>query len=261
MVDKIRSLQDADDAGSGDVSGDCGPSTDAGPGKVRIAETFTSRQGEGTLTGVDSFFIRTSGCNLRCWYCDTPYASWHPEGDRIPIGRLLDAAQASGARHVVVTGGEPLLASEIEVLCREIQSAGFHLTIETAGTLDRQIRPDLLSISPKLAASAPDADKHARWNRLHHQRRSPIGVMRALIDRAAQTQVKFVVSDVSEFQEIEDLVNRLGVKSNQVFIMPEGTSVEAMDDAKHELFSPVVERGWQYCDRMQIRWYGNRRGT
>jgi 7-carboxy-7-deazaguanine synthase len=261
MAENVRSLQDADDAGSGDVLSDDSQDAQAVPGTIRISETFTSRQGEGTLTGVDSFFIRTSGCNLRCWYCDTPYASWRPEGDRISTDHLLDLAQASRARHVVVTGGEPLLAAEIEVLCRAIQAAGFHLTIETAGTLDREIYPDLLSMSPKLAASAPDAGTHARWNRLHHQRRMPVDVMRSLIDRAAQTQVKFVLSEPSEFEEIEELVDRLGIQTSQVFIMPEGTTVEAMDAAKQRFLADVHERGWQYCDRMQIRWYGNRRGT
>jgi 7-carboxy-7-deazaguanine synthase len=78
---------------------------------VFIAETFTSLQGEGILVGVPSFFVRTSGCQLRCRWCDTPYTSWAPEGQRRTVDGLLAEARASGCRHVVVTGGEPLISA------------------------------------------------------------------------------------------------------------------------------------------------------
>ena len=99
-----------------------------------ISETFTSLQGEGSLAGVVSFFIRTSGCNLRCRWCDTPYTSWVPEGTRRSVEELVAEAEASGARHVVVTGGEPLLQREIAGLTRRLKEAGLHITVETAGT-------------------------------------------------------------------------------------------------------------------------------
>jgi 7-carboxy-7-deazaguanine synthase len=120
-----------------------------------IAETFTSLQGEGMLVGVPSFFIRTSGCNLRCRWCDTPYTSWLPEGERRSVSRLLAEAVDSGARHVVLTGGEPLLQREVGVLTEELGKAGFHITVETAGTVDPEFRCDLLSLSPKTANSDP----------------------------------------------------------------------------------------------------------
>ena len=114
-----------------------------------IAETFTSLQGEGILVGVPSFFIRSSGCNMRCRWCDTPYTSWLPEGERRPVTDLLAEATASGVQHVVVTGGEPLLQREIAPLTRELRAAGLHVTIETAGTVDPPFECDLLSISPQ----------------------------------------------------------------------------------------------------------------
>ena len=57
---------------------------------MRIAEIFRSLQGEGRLTGVDSVFVRLSGCNLRCGFCDTPYASWSPEGEDLSVDEILD---------------------------------------------------------------------------------------------------------------------------------------------------------------------------
>ena len=91
-------------------------------GTLRVSETFVSRQGEGLLTGTESFFIRTSGCNLRCWFCDTPYASWRPQGDTISIESLLEMVETSSVKHVVLTGGEPLLPSEVVPLCRELRA-------------------------------------------------------------------------------------------------------------------------------------------
>ena len=101
-----------------------------------ISEIFYSVQGEGILTGVPSIFIRTSGCNLRCRWCDTPYASWKPEGTELSVDAILTKLQDwPAARHVVLTGGEPMVAKDIDSLIRQIRTAGYHLTIETAGTI------------------------------------------------------------------------------------------------------------------------------
>src|SRR5271154_6718268 len=83
-------------------------------GNVKIAEIFYSVQGEGVLTGVPSIFVRTSGCNLRCSWCDTPYTSWNPEGEEMSVEAILDRVyECPAARHVVVTGGEPMIAPGI----------------------------------------------------------------------------------------------------------------------------------------------------
>src|SRR5439155_14137965 len=119
---------------------------------MRIAEIYTSLQGEGLLTGTPSVFVRTSGCNLRCWFCDTPYTSWQPEGEDWSVDAIIEEAQrlAAEIRHVVVTGGEPMLFAELIPLCARLHSAGLHITIETAGTLLLPVHCDLMSISPKL---------------------------------------------------------------------------------------------------------------
>jgi 7-carboxy-7-deazaguanine synthase len=230
-------------------------------GTLRISETFVSRQGEGQLTGTESFFIRTSGCNLRCWFCDTPYASWDPGGVNLSTSQLVRAAIRSGTKHVVLTGGEPMLPREIVSLSQALRQAGFHITIETAGTLDRPVACDLMSISPKFATSSPDASDHPKWHRLHHRRRMPIDTMRRLIDRTPQFQLKFVVGSPVDYDELIDIVERLQVAPRDVWVMPQGSTVEAMDAAQNWLRPWCESQGFQYCDRMQIRWYGNRRGT
>src|SRR5512136_3066951 len=100
-----------------------------------IAEIFHSLQGEGELTGVPSVFVRTAGCNLRCTWCDTPYASWNPEGEPHTVAEIVAAVERFSARHVVLTGGEPMLAPEIRELAAALRRAGRHLTIETAATV------------------------------------------------------------------------------------------------------------------------------
>ena len=123
---------------------------------MKIAELFYSLQGEGSLVGVPSVFIRTSGCNLRCVWCDTPYTSWQPEGAEQDLDQILSAVRSfQAARHVVVTGGEPMIAPEIVPLTERLRALGLHITVETAGTVFQPVACDLMSISPKLSGSTP----------------------------------------------------------------------------------------------------------
>jgi 7-carboxy-7-deazaguanine synthase len=228
---------------------------------IRVAETFSSCQGEGKLTGTPSYFIRTSGCNLRCWFCDTPYASWQPSGARMAIDQIVQLVAESALQHVVVTGGEPLLIAEAVELSRMLGERGWHVTIETAGTVFQPLSCDLMSISPKFASSAPPADEHRRWNRLHSRRRKPVETMRRLIDLAPAYQLKFVVDTPDDYAELYELTETLRADPADVWVMPQGSTVEAMDRAATWLRPWCQSQGFQYCDRMQIRWFGNRRGT
>lgn len=230
-------------------------------GTLRLAETFTSRQGEGKLTGTESFFIRTSGCNLRCWFCDTPYASWEPRGDQVSLLKLVRQVTESNLKHVVLTGGEPLLPKESVSLCRMLRETGLHVTIETAGTIDRDLGCDLMSISPKFASSTPDAAEHPRLAELHQQRRMPLETMRRLIDRSEDAQLKFVVDSPADYPELISIAEALQADPADVWVMPQGSTIEAMDAAAQWLKPWCESHEFRYCDRMQIRWYGNRRGT
>jgi len=96
---------------------------------LKIAELFYSIQGEGSLVGVPSVFIRTSGCNLRCAWCDTPYTSWQPEGTDLDLAQILDEVAAHPTRHVVVTGGEPMIAPDIIALTGRLRQRGMHMRV------------------------------------------------------------------------------------------------------------------------------------
>src|SRR6185503_15925664 len=117
---------------------------------MKIAELFYSIQGEGKLVGVPSVFVRASGCNLRCTWCDTPYASWAPEGEEISVERIVEQVVAYNCRHVVLTGGEPMIMPDVVELCAALKAEGLYVTVETAATAYKLVDIDLASLSPKL---------------------------------------------------------------------------------------------------------------
>ena len=116
---------------------------------MKISEIFYSIQGEGILAGVPSVFVRTSGCNLRCTWCDTPYASWKPEGQDVGYGPILANVRRHWSGYVVVTGGEPMIDPDIVELTEKLKTIDHHITVETAGTVFKPVVCDLMSISPR----------------------------------------------------------------------------------------------------------------
>lgn len=231
------------------------------PDSLRIAESFTSIQGEGKLTGVPSWFVRLSGCNLRCVWCDTPYASWNPEGPTRTIEDLIDEARRSGVTHAVVTGGEPMIFPGVEPLTRRLADLGMHVTLETAGTVFRLVAAHLMSISPKLANSTPSEAVGGAWRIRHEERRLNIPVLQQLIDSYPDHQLKFVVSSPGDFPEIEALLSQLrGWLPSDILLMPEGTAPPT-PELKSLVAAECIKRNWRYCTRLHIDLYGNKRGT
>jgi 7-carboxy-7-deazaguanine synthase len=230
-------------------------------GKLRIAEIFSSVQGEGIWVGVPSTFVRVSGCNLRCVWCDTPYASWRPEGPTIEVKDIVEQIERAGVDHVVLTGGEPMLFDPIEDLAATLKDKGHTITIETAGTIYRSMECDLMSISPKLSNSTPVDD--LTWRARHESARINPTVLQALIDEYPY-QLKFVVNpeEGDDLIEIEDILAELKhVQSSRVLLMPEGTDSETLNRRARLLVSPVMARNWRLTQRLHIDLFGNTKGT
>lgn len=223
---------------------------------MKIAELFYSIQGEGSLVGVPSVFIRTSGCNLRCGWCDTPYTSWRPEGAELPLEQILDQVKAHPAQHVVVTGGEPMIAPEIVALTERLRGLGLHITIETAGTVVEPVACDLMSISPKLSNSTPEGEWAARHDRLRIQ-------PAVLLDLMAryEYQLKFVIEKRADVEEARRLVEQLGAGRARVILMPEGTDRDRLRERSVWLAEICKEEGFRFSPRLHVDLYGNRRGT
>lgn len=230
---------------------------------MKVAEIFYSLQGEGSLLGVPSVFVRTSGCNLRCSWCDTPYTSWQPEGEERSVDSILAEVLAHPARHAVLTGGEPMLQPQLVPLSHALREAGWHITIETAGTIDAPVACDLMSISPKLASSTPRNDPRdptGVWAERHESRRLNIPALNTLITEYDH-QLKFVVSTTADLAEIEALLSRLpAVSPTRVLLMPEGTAPPTAE-VRQWLVRECVARNWRYCTRLHIDLFGHQRGT
>lgn len=224
---------------------------------MKIAEVFYSVQGEGKLVGVPSVFVRTSGCNLRCKWCDTPYTSWAPEGVARTVESLVEEVEGFGARHVVVTGGEPMIAPEVVALTSALRERGFHITVETAGTVYAPVACDLMSISPKLANSTPD---DARWGPVHERTRLAMDVLARLTAEYAY-QMKFVVASPADLEEIGELVSKLGVPGENVLLMPEGRSPEVLRERALWLVPLCLKNGFRYSPRVHVDIWGDRRGV
>jgi len=150
---------------------------------LQVCETFVSLMGESTRVGLPAYFIRLTGCNLRCSYCDTQYA--YAGGEVLAVTDLVDAAQAQPQRLVLVTGGEPLLQAETPVLLAALGDAGFTVCLETngslpIGTLDARVHR---IVDIKCPGSGMADRNH--WDNLD------------LL--TSRDEVKFVVSDRTDF--------------------------------------------------------------
>jgi 7-carboxy-7-deazaguanine synthase len=228
---------------------------------MRIAEIYASRQGEGFLTGTPSVFIRASGCNLRCGFCDTPFTSWAPEGDDLSVDEILFRTLGLEVEHVVITGGEPMLFAEMVPLTQRLKQERKHITIETAGTLLIPVVCDLMSISPKLSNSTPETSRAGAWKIRHERERHRPEVIRSLIG-GYQYQLKFVVASEKDLSEIQEYLSGFPeIESRRVLLMPEGVEVERLEEVGEWLEPKCHEFGFRYCPRKHIEWFGNKRGV
>ena len=231
---------------------------------MKISELFFSIQGEGELTGVPSVFVRTSGCNLRCRWCDTKYASWKPEGENVTINDLLDKVCSYPARHVVISGGEPMIAKGIEEFTHLLKESGKHITIETAGTISPNgIQCDLASLSPKLSDSTPkEGDINKEWIDRHESKRLDYDILSEWVN-LYNFQLKFVVSKEEEIKEIQNVISRIEGKilPEKVLLMPEGIDPDTLRSRYDLLIDLCKENGYRLCHRLHINLFGNTPGT
>lgn len=231
---------------------------------MKISELFFSIQGEGELTGVPSVFVRTSGCNLRCRWCDTKYASWKPEGENVTINDLLDKVCSYPARHVVISGGEPMIAKGIEEFTHLLKESGKHITIETAGTIaPNGIQCDLASLSPKLSDSTPkEGDINKEWIDRHESKRLDYDILSEWVN-LYNFQLKFVVSKEEEIKEIQNVISRIEGKilPEKVLLMPEGVDPDTLRSRYDLLINLCKENGYRLCNRLHIDLFGNTPGT
>ncbi|MCA9060703.1 MAG: 7-carboxy-7-deazaguanine synthase QueE [Planctomycetaceae bacterium] len=223
-----------------------------------ISEVFESIHGEGPWAGTRSLFIRTSGCNLRCWFCDTPYTSWQPESETLSVADLRRRVQESTAPDVVLTGGEPLLSNELPELATACRQEQRRITIETAGTVFQELPCDLMAISPKLKNSVPT---DAIWGPRHERSRHRPDVMQSLLGHY-NCILKFVIDQTDDLDDVEDYLREFPeVRPEMVWLMPQARTREQLQERTDWVREAAQQRGFQFSSRLQIEWFGNQRGT
>ena len=233
---------------------------DAGSG-LPINELFYSLQGEGTLAGVPSVFVRTSGCNLRCWFCDSYHTSWEPTHAAMSLEEIVAEIEGHDADHVVLTGGEPLLHPESVDLLEALDDRGYHTTVETNGTIHRDAPIDLASISPKLESSTPTPERDPKgdgeWEQRHEEDRIDLEALAALVEDY-EFQLKFVVTDEEDMPEILELLADLRgvadvpVRDRDVLLMPEGATRERLEETRNDVAELAMEYGFRYTPRLHV---------
>jgi 7-carboxy-7-deazaguanine synthase len=227
-----------------------------------INELFYSLQGEGKLAGTPSIFVRTSGCNLRCWFCDSYHTSWEPTHAWMSIDEIVDEVGTyEQADHVVITGGEPMIHDELGALVERLSDEGYHVTVETNGTIYRDLPIDLASISPKLASSTPTPDRDPKgdgeWEDRHENRRIDMSALKRLVD-GYDSQLKFVVTGEDDMPEINELVESLraatttAVHDSDILLMPEGMTSSQLSETRESTATLALKYGYQYTPRLHV---------
>ncbi len=195
--------------------------------RLRITETFLSLQGEADAVGWPTYFIRLTGCPLRCRYCDTAYA-FHG-GEWRTVARLIDEARESRARYVCVTGGEPLAQRQCLTLLTVLCEAGFQVSLETSGAIDSSAVDERVVrvIDVKTPGSG---ESHRNLDIAVHNLRKT-------------DQLKFVICDRTDYEWSRERVRK-----------------ERLDERCPVLFSPSYQQlaagqlaNWILADRLPVR--------
>ena len=226
---------------------------------MRINEIFYSLQGEGFLAGVPSVFVRLAGCPLRCRWCDTKYAWSREAGQQYSTDEIIRIVQQWPGKFVVITGGEPMMNSDLPQLARMLKEAGKHITIETAGiAYIPDIPCDLMSISPKLSNSVPDDAKLAA---IHENSKLDLAVLGELIDNYTY-QLKFVIDSEADLTEIQETIEKLTtINREKILLMPQAATLQELL-VKSPMVADLCKRtGHTFSQRLQILLWNNERGT
>jgi 7-carboxy-7-deazaguanine synthase len=219
---------------------------------VVVNEIFHSIQGEGTLAGTPSVFIRLAGCPLRCKWCDTQYAWDAGNGDDYPFTEIVNKAVHWPCRFIVITGGEPMMNPQLPQLAKALKERSKHITIETCGiNFIAGLSCDLMSISPKLSNSG-------RKDLLNDS--AYLSSIRQLA-RQYPYQFKFVVDSADDLPEIQQMLEQIGgISTEKVMLMPQAKTRDELITKSPMVAQMCKETGYIFCQRLHILLYDGEKG-
>jgi 7-carboxy-7-deazaguanine synthase len=183
---------------------------------MNINEIFYSLQGEGKFSGLPTIFIRTTGCNLRCSYCDTTYA--YENGNTYSIDDILKKIQNYHCNTVCVTGGEPLIQKETEPLIEHLIDNGYHCSIETNGS------KNIVSLTKKESLCISLDIKCPSSSMKQHMQLDNINLLRP------QDQIKFVIATKKDFDYAKQIIQRFQPTCSVYFQPVWGSSTTKLAD-------------------------------
>lgn len=232
---------------------------------IRISEVFgPTIQGEGRYTGAPCVFVRTSGCNLDCSWCDTPFTwDWtgkngvaydrKKEQSTMTVDRLIRGLEHIGLdpllHHVVVSGGEPLL--QATAVTELVNAVGAHVHVETNGTRPPLPMSDVTySVSPKLPGSGITVREN--WDDTFRQW--------AGVAWAEQADAKFVIATDDDMASVNEFVDRYDWPHTRVWLMPEGRTRRDLDANAPAVVQLALDHGYHYSDRLHVRIWNDERG-
>jgi 7-carboxy-7-deazaguanine synthase len=196
--------------------------------RLRINEIFFSIQGESTWAGCPCVFVRLTGCNLRCRWCDTEYAFY--EGRHLTIEEVVERVRGYGCNLVEVTGGEPLLQKGVHSLFRLLLDCGLTVLVETSGERDLSlVDPRVIKIMDLKCPSSGECARNRMTNLQHLSTRD---------------EVKFVIADRCDFEWACEIVNR--------YRLPQHVSAVLMSPVFGAL-PPVDLANWILKERLPVR--------
>lgn len=199
-----------------------------GSNMLTVNEVFLSIQGESSFAGRPCVFVRLTGCNLRCRWCDTAYA-FH-EGARRSVESVIDEVRAHGCPLVEVTGGEPLLQEDVYPLMEQLLAAGLTVLLETGGHVPIDRVPERVVRVVDLKCPASGESGRTDWDNL--DRLSP------------RDEVKFVVQDRGDYEYARGTIERhaLETRVGTILLSP-----------VHGVLDPARLAAWIFEDRLPVR--------
>jgi 7-carboxy-7-deazaguanine synthase len=169
---------------------------------IKINEIFYSIQGESSYAGLPTVFVRTSGCHLRCTYCDTKYA--YHEGEKMSQEQILAVVKSHGAKYVCLTGGEPLLQKEVYPLMQELCDLGYRVSLETSGDIDCHLVDS--RVKKIIDVKTPDSGEAKSF------------AMANLEFTDVNTEFKFVICSEKDFDWAENFIQETHIVDKSVVL-------------------------------------------
>ncbi len=229
---------------------------------LNVIELSRVIQGEGKFMGKPSLLIRMTNCNLHCIWCDSKQASWNAKKGKFTLNQIEDfIAKNPDIKYLFITGGNPTDTrniKDLKAIISLVKSYGKFVYIEDNGTnYTEGLYLDFVSLSPKLSGSIPVGTRFEKNHKGYLKRQN---TSLKQWNSNYDCQFKFVITEKADFSEMEFIVRDVGIKKDQVYLMPEGTTMDELNRNRKMVYGYALKQAYNYTERLHIVVYGNQEG-